>query len=305
MKKFKSFKLDKIISIILVFVLAITTFGVASSLLSKKTKTVSNLEFKVGAVNEQGEYVNSTKSIYTENLIECQGLSIEPDFEATGTFQVFYYSDSKAFIGKTDSLNASSGVYNKGDSFVAAKYCRIVITPEAPAEDYSSEDFKIYFYDVYGYANDYKISVNKNQSFDLIKKLEKSGNLFKEINGAKSNGYGETGMFTHNTTSDEYFFDYVATADKNHVYIKAPVEILTTLINQGDGNYIHVPIIYTVNKNVDGSYSIVHDGLENAAQIYNDGEIVVFMYELNTVSHVFGFVDEASFNSGEMGVYVD
>ena len=129
MKKFKSFKLDKIISIILVFVLAITTFGVASSLLSKKTKTVSNLEFKVGAVNEQGEYVNSTKSIYTENLIECQGLSIEPDFEATGTFQVFYYSDSKAFIGKTDTLNASSGVYNKGDSFVAAKYCRIVITP--------------------------------------------------------------------------------------------------------------------------------------------------------------------------------
>ena len=57
-------------------------------------------------------------------------------------------------------------------------------------------------------------------------------------------------------------------------------------------------------KNVNHvEYAIVN--LKTLNNYYNDGETVVFMYDLNSCSHVFGFLDEASFNSGEIGLYVD
>ena len=143
---------------------------------TNKTKTVSSLEFARGEVDENGVYVKSETSIYTKNLIECQGLEITPDFEATGTYQVFYYDTNKLFLGASPVLNASSGgVYKKGQDFPYAKYCRIMITPEVPVDDdgYVEEDYKIKFYEVVGIADKFTITVNKEQ------KAVKEQNLFE------------------------------------------------------------------------------------------------------------------------------
>lgn len=172
MKKIK-FNLKKnwknILSAVLAGVLLFGAVSAAVGILNKDTKTISSTAFAVGGINDQGNYVESETSIYTKDMFECQGLSIEPDFEATGTYQVFYYDNNKNFVGATDELKAEDGVYNKADTYVFAKYARIMITPAVPTDDdgYIDEDFKIRFYEVAGYASDYTITVNKKQKFEV------------------------------------------------------------------------------------------------------------------------------------------
>ena len=147
-----------------------------SSMTAKETTSISALAFKVGAIGENGNYVKSETSIYTKDMFECQGLTIEPDFEATGTYQVFYYGEDKAFLAATEVLKTSEGAYVKGDEYPEAKYARIVITPEVPTDDNGEvvEDFKISSLDVMGYASDYTITVAKDQTFDTDEPAEQN-----------------------------------------------------------------------------------------------------------------------------------
>ena len=174
MSRFKrKFKWKNILSFVLVGVLLVGAVAGLGSIFGKDTKTISSTAFSVGGINEQGNYVESKTSIYTKDMFECQGLSIEPDFEATGTYKVFYYSENKNFLGSTDVMNAEDGVYNKGDTFAVAKYARIMITPDVPVDEDGNEveDFKIRFYDVAGYANEYTISVDKKQKFESVSEI--------------------------------------------------------------------------------------------------------------------------------------
>lgn len=175
-------KTTSIISGIVLVALVAGVLALAVSLLGKDTKSIGAGKFDVGAINAEGVYVKNDQSIYTKDLIECQGLSIEPDFEATGTYQVFYYGEDKNFIGSTEVMNAEDGVYSKFSTFGAAKYCRIMITPDPVTEDgEEDEDFKIRFYQVAGYANDYTISVNKKQNFKLVNIWENGEIVFDKI----------------------------------------------------------------------------------------------------------------------------
>ena len=170
MARFKrKFKWKNILSFVLVGALLIGSVAVLGAIFNKDTKTISSTAFSVGGINAQGNYEETKLSIYTKDMFECQGLTIEPDFEATGTYQVFYYDQNKNFLDSTSLMHAEDGVYNKGDSFAGAQYARIVITPAVPVDEDGKEveDFKIRFYEVSGYARDYTITVNKDQKFEL------------------------------------------------------------------------------------------------------------------------------------------
>ena len=153
-------------SVVLIAII-VSSAALLISFSNRKTTTIHSTEFSVGAINSEGIYVENNKSIYTKDLIECQGLTITPDFEANGTFQVFYYGEDKIFVGFTDALKASDGIYLKDSTFENAKYCRIMITPDVPVDEDGNvdEDFKIRFYNVLSFANDYTITVNKKQNF--------------------------------------------------------------------------------------------------------------------------------------------
>ena len=163
-------KTKSIISGILLVAIIAGVLALAGSLLGKETKTISSTEFSVGGINDQGNYVESKTSIYTKDMFECQGLTIEPDFEATGTYKVFYYDSNKNFIVSTEDLNAEDGVYNRGNAYITAQYARIMITPDVPVDEDGKEveDFKIRFYEVTSYASDYTITVNKEQKFSEV-----------------------------------------------------------------------------------------------------------------------------------------
>lgn len=172
MARYKTKKIKSIISIAVAIIVVITLAAFAGMLIAKDTREITFSDFKVGGIDERGYYINTETSIYTPSLIKCQGLSIEPKFETSGSFRVFYYGTNKSFIGCTESMKAENGVYTKGDAFANARYCRIVITPSVPLDDEGNEveDFKISSLDIVGYVNDYVIKVAKKQD-------KTSGNL--------------------------------------------------------------------------------------------------------------------------------
>ena len=165
----RKLNLKSILSATLVCALLVGSVFGLTSVLGKKEKRIAPLAFSQGSLNNKGIYVESKTSIYTKDLFECQGLTVTPDFEAEGSFQVFYYDENKNFIGATERLSAIDGVYTKGDTFVFAKYSRIMIIPEVPTDEngVKKDDFKIRFYQVTGYARDYTITVNKVQNFKI------------------------------------------------------------------------------------------------------------------------------------------
>ena len=125
-----------ILVIVLVVALAAGALLGVGTALTNKTKKVSPLVFERGALDANGLHVESKTSIYTKDLIECQGLEIEPDFEVSGTYQVFYYDTNKQFLGASALMDSQTdGVYNKGREYPLAKYCRIVISPTASVDD--------------------------------------------------------------------------------------------------------------------------------------------------------------------------
>ncbi len=164
-KKFKKIKWKKLLSAALALLLVAGVIAGVATLAGKKTKTISSFAFERGTIDANGVFAKSDTSIYTKDMFECQGLTIAPDFQAAGTYQVFYYAADKSFVGSTPIMNANDGTYVRGDDFALAKYAYIVINPDSSTFAEEGEDFKIRFYEVTGYANDYTITVNKKQKW--------------------------------------------------------------------------------------------------------------------------------------------
>ena len=150
-------KIKRFLGIIIAIALIVGVIALVGSIFNPtKTKTVFSSTFKVGGLNEKtGEYVQTDDSLYSD-WIQCKGLVIQPDFETQVEYQVFYYNYDKKFIDATEKLKLET--YEKGIDYEYAKYCRIVIYPNRGGE--SLDDFKIYFWQVLGYADDITITVS-------------------------------------------------------------------------------------------------------------------------------------------------
>ena len=271
-------------------ILAIVLFGALIGLSAKsETKNISSTAFSVGGIDAEGNYEDVKTSIYTEKLFECQGLSVEPDFEATGTYQVFYYGADKNFMGATDVLNANEGVYTKGNTFTFAKYARIVITPDVPVDEEGNaeEDFKIRFYEAVSYADDYTIKVNKDQNFsvkNIIKGLDNKANILGE--GIWQN---DEDVF-HAEASGMYFFNIVDTRNANTLIMKVATKTLTNTVSYGDGQTFNMPMLYDVNDSIvaEGNTGIGYFILES------NNDFTYISYNVSAYSSVVGCVDVAS-----------
>lgn len=203
--RFNKIKWDKILSAALVIVLLVGCTAGLAAIFNTKTTDVSNFEFKKGALDKNGLYIKSDTSIYTKELIACEGLVIEPDFEASGTYQVFYYDSNKSFISATETFDThTNGAYTRGNSVLEARYCRIVISPDVPTDEdgYPVENWKIHFWEVADYANDYKITVNKKQT-NFVVPYEGSNKLDYRKNVTCSFGTGVDGFALSDMPSGE------------------------------------------------------------------------------------------------------
>lgn len=237
---YKTKKSKRIISAIVAIVVVLGAVAGVVALTGKDTKKISPFAFSVGGVDMDGVYVKNTQAIYTEELIECQGLVIAPDTTSESTYQVFYYDADKNFIESSDVMNAKDGTYSAKDMPLLANYCRIMITPVLEVED--DEDLskvKIKFWEVRGFAKDFEITVDVDQSgafkttdFDadtllLWHEWQDNGNGYGQItneSGGYSSSYdsfdvkGKSKLYfsygSKNVKSTEFIF-----VDKDGVFI--------------------------------------------------------------------------------------
>ncbi len=147
-----------ILSIGLAVLVLFGAVGAVASFATNDSKPAGAV-FKVGGLDpETGKYVKTDKTIYTEEAIDAYGLRIEPDFESTVTYDIYYYDGEDKLLAVVDGLTE---VYD--EDFEVAEKCRIVVHPEIP-EDTKEKDFKVYFWEVMKYANMLDVTVSKKSS---------------------------------------------------------------------------------------------------------------------------------------------
>lgn len=288
---FRNIPWRNVLIITLVAVLGIGAVAGISAIAKEEKKTISSTVFSRGAIDQNGFYVESDNSIYTKDLIECQGLEIEPDFEASGHYQVFYYNSNKSFIGATQFLDCqSNGVYVKGENFAFAKYCRIVITPATPKDDYGNtvEDYKIKFYEVAGIANKFTITVNKDQNYSLqkvISGLDNNAELLGE--GVWDKG---TNAFTAQRTGF-YFFDKINVSGASHIVLKVATSTLSNNITYSDGQVFTFPVLYEGADTKLIATGTKSDNVIHYEILESNSEYSYICYDVSAYTSICGAVD--------------
>ena len=170
MKKFFNKKWVQIVCFALVCVTVLGILGGVTASVTNDTKKISASVFSRGGLDENGKYVKTNKTLYTEEAFGCIGLRVEPDFEANLTYDVYYYDYKNNLIEIVPGL---SDVYDV--DYPLAKMCRIVIHPEIPS-DVSEKDFEVGYFEVRKIAKTLKITVDKNQDY----LYSDSGNFYDE-----------------------------------------------------------------------------------------------------------------------------
>ena len=164
----------QIVSATLTICIVLLLFSAVAAFKGNSTRNISPLSFSLGAVDSSGKDIKSEKSIYTDEMFECQGLVITPDFSSDVSFEVFYYYEDGSYCGSTGKL---SSLYEKND-FELAKYAKVVL--------YSSKELS--FLEVYEFARSVSITVNKDQTFDfstlqLFPGIEEEYSNFLKVGG--------------------------------------------------------------------------------------------------------------------------
>lgn len=89
------------------------------------------LDWKIGALDEQGEFIADTGSIVTKDFHTSEDLVIEMEKDALVTYKVYWYNGDEEFIS-CDSAE-QTGDY-EGTAPEGAELFKVVITPTNDAE---------------------------------------------------------------------------------------------------------------------------------------------------------------------------
>lgn len=192
-----------VISVILVVAIVLGVCGAIVSFARSDTKTIGAGAFTCGALNEaDGTYVKGKTSIVTEDLFECKGLKVIPDFDNTSQYQVFWYNEDEIYLGATDKMGASTKTV--GSVPGAAVYARVVIYPQQVDEDGKViKDFEIKLWEISKYKKLIKIEVARDQA-ELQQDLFEQVSVYNESMGdivevyANQNNMFFTGLGVYN-----------------------------------------------------------------------------------------------------------
>lgn len=121
--------MKKIGIILLVLVLLALTAGMIFSVVkitsNETTKSVTALNFKVGGLDEEGDFDKTMKSsIVTRDFLPLEGLSIEVAEDSDNSYEVFYYTKKGVFISADE---AASETYAPESTLEGATQVKIVI----------------------------------------------------------------------------------------------------------------------------------------------------------------------------------
>lgn len=156
-------KIKKIVSVVLLFA---TVLGLIFALVkcSEIEKRDIYPVFAVGGLNDEGNYLKTTDSIYTKDPFDCRGLTITPGFTSNIKYQVFFYGEQGQFVGKSELLEGAAAI-PMSDIAVQA---RLVIIPF----DDDGKNVEIKLWDVPKYSMMAKITVDADQDYEVPNLVE-------------------------------------------------------------------------------------------------------------------------------------
>ena len=200
-------------------------FGI-SKLLKNDTDTteIKNSAFAVGALDEEGKYVENKQTLYTKEMFRCDGLTVELDKKCTSTYQIFFYNYFGEFVDATEIL---SDDFDEEIS-PAFVYAKVMVIPEIP-EGEKIVDFKISFFEKAKYLDGITITVDNDQD---------DGNFIGEIDDGVIYEISEDGksiVSVENADFSSYFMSGVSL----DLYVKnvGADDIYITTTDDGAGNY--------------------------------------------------------------------
>ena len=154
--KKKFWKNFLIISLSLLTVAGAVGAGIALTNLPE-TKEVGALSWKVGGLNTvSGKETDDKTSIVMTKAVGMDGLNVEISEEAgfTGTYKAYYYTANGSYLGCSEEYSVGAELQ---DTFAAT--VKIVYTPDLSLQGKE----RLYFWDVYGYADDLTVTYNREQ----------------------------------------------------------------------------------------------------------------------------------------------
>ena len=165
----------KFISFLFIFGVIGAAVFVCFKIFGKETKSISTFEFVVGGLDENGEYEKNEQTLVTKDMFECNGLDVELNEDSALSYQIYYYNIDKEFI-KAGAVHSKSYT-SDSKAVTAAKYARIVISPELPdGED--PETWKIGYFEKFAIASKLKIKVDKDQTTRNLCVKDKAGKSY-------------------------------------------------------------------------------------------------------------------------------
>lgn len=175
--------------------------------------------FEIGGLNEYGKYRESDGSIYTKEAFECQGLNVAMEFDATISYEIFFYDKYGEFL-------YSSGVLTKDfkDELPSTvSHARIQITPDWNALDIkNTKDQVVKWYEVLKYAKQLTIKVDEKQE-----EVKTYGETLSETATKFVAEYGWQGTYdiakdtiSQNTKAPWYWYGTVDASDYDEIIVK-------------------------------------------------------------------------------------
>lgn len=226
------------------------------SLVKRSEETTKEIKpsYAIGGLTENGQYLETEKSIYTKNAFECQGLDIDLAFDNNISYQVFFYDEDGDFLEKTSKLTTN---YDKGVPFLST-HARIVITP--------NDDDKISWYEKSGYAKQLTISVNKEQKFET----NETENLF--VNYKDGYGFNVEGAGQYNEKDGKSSTDVIDISNYSKVVVSGDNMPFAVCVYNKDGSYEMV--VFDDNTFVNNSWVyVVNANTSSLVLSYDTGNV--------------------------------
>lgn len=226
-KKYKAKnRTKKIVAGIVAAVVAIAALAGIIALFRPNTKDEKikiNPAFSVGALDESGAYEKSESTLYTKDAFAAEGLETKVDFDATISYQLFYYDENVEFLSASGTLN----VNHVAELPEGTEYARVMIMPDWTGVEV--EDQEIGALDKSKYTSQIEFWVNNPDYVEVEEETED-----EDENATKTTQF--TQLFKMPDTSG---VNLAGTYEGNYQYHS------TNVLNIEEGKYISINVDMT------------------------------------------------------------
>lgn len=283
--------LKQIVSILLLCCVgfgAVVGISAISKKLNSDDKTI-HPTFSVGSITSAGKGDSSDKSsIYTKDAFECKGLKVELDFDATVSYQAFFYDELGNYIS-----NSATEKYDESEDLSAviptdAVYARLVVTPD------DDEDGEIKWYEVSKYSSQLTVKVLRDQgeavdsTDDFETTLEKTATK-KEALYMGEGLYDAATRKLSESASGFHFYGTYNVTDYDELIIKISTDMIGVIPSNYPG--LEYFLVYDLNAENPGAVKLTS---LNYTTLYEKDGISYVSIPVSSMTEVVFTVDASS-----------